>query len=103
METLRGRPQRKTIVSEWVGGVSREFNVSTVMATRQIWAHSAISSEDLFEFYDQERDKWTTVQKQSSSRGFTTSVKILLSMNLSSFAPYHEGCYIESIRTSSSS
>lgn len=59
---------------EWVGGVSREFNVSTVMAARQLWTHNAISREDFFEFYDQERDKWTAIQKQSSGGDYYRNI-----------------------------
>ena len=60
--------QHETVMHEWVVGVSREFNVSTVMAARQLWAHNAISREEFFGFYNQERDKWTTPQKQSSGK-----------------------------------
>ena len=57
--------QRKTAMHEWVVGVSREFNVSTVMAARQLWAHNAINRKNFFEFYNQEQDKWVATQKQT--------------------------------------
>lgn len=57
--------QPETVMHEWVTGISRQFNVSTVMAARQLWAHNAINSEDFCEFYNQEQDNWVTTQKQT--------------------------------------
>ncbi|MDE0269161.1 MAG: ImmA/IrrE family metallo-endopeptidase [Acidimicrobiaceae bacterium] len=68
--------QRKTAMSERVRSVSREFNVSTVMVARQLWTHSAISREDFFGFYEQERDNWTATRQQSSGGNYYWNVSV---------------------------
>ena len=50
--------RREVGLERWMKNISAEFHVSTVMAARQLWTHGAISREDFFSFYQEERAKW---------------------------------------------
>lgn len=53
----------------WASGVAREFHVSTVMVARQLWQHDVIGREDFFDFYEREKQNWTSRRSGSSSGG----------------------------------
>jgi len=63
-------------LESWIGAVSTEFNVSTVMAARQLWARGGMSREEFFSFYETEQAKWTANSRQTSGGNFYWNVPI---------------------------
>lgn len=66
----------------WILQIAREFHVSTVMVARQLWQHHGIDRRQFFEFYDQERQNWTTKQSTSTGGDYYLSVPIRNSRRL---------------------
>ena len=74
---IADRWKNRTVALErWIAAVSSEFNVSTVMAARQLWARGGISREEFFSFYETERAKWTGDSKETSGGNFYWNVPI---------------------------
>lgn len=74
--------QRHTPFDDWTSQISREFHVSTVMVARQLWQHRAISREQFFDFYDRERQNWTSKQAAGSGGNYYLTTPIRNSRRL---------------------
>jgi len=74
--------QRRTPFEDWTSQVGREFHVSTVMVARQLWQHGAISREQFFEFYDREKQNWTSKQAAGSGGNYYLTTPIRNSRRL---------------------
>lgn len=74
--------QRRTAFEDWTSQISREFHVSTVMVARQLWQHHAISREQFFDFYGQEKQNWTSKQTAGSGGNYYLTTPIRNSRRL---------------------
>ena len=68
--------QRGVAFEEWASQVAREFHVSTVMVARQLWQHQAIGRDEFFDFYDREKQNWTSKQAAGSGGNYYLSTPI---------------------------
>lgn len=66
-ELLERWRQRTGTFEEWTNQIAHEFHVSTVMVARQLWQRHAIDRQQFFDFYEREKQHWTS--KQSTSKG----------------------------------
>jgi len=74
--------QRRTAFEDWSSQIAREFHVSTVMVARQLWQHEAISREQFFDFYDREKQNWTSKQAAGSGGNYYLTAPIRNSRRL---------------------
>jgi Zn-dependent peptidase ImmA (M78 family) len=74
--------QRSTAFEDWTSQIAREFHVSTVMVARQLWQHQAIDREQFFEFYDREKQNWTSKQTAGSGGNYYLTTPIRNSRRL---------------------
>ena len=74
---IADRWEGRTVALEtWIEAVSSDFNVSTVMAARQLWTRGGISREEFFSLYETERAKWTARGTDTSGGNFYLNVPI---------------------------
>lgn len=68
---------RRDEMEPWIRQVARDFHVSSVMVARQLWQHDAIGRQQFFDFYEQERQNWTSRPAGSSGGDYyrTTAVR----------------------------
>lgn len=74
--------QRRTAFEDWTSEIAREFHVSTVMVARQLWQHRTINREQFFEFYDREKQNWTSKQVVGSGGNYYLTTPIRNSRRL---------------------
>lgn len=74
--------QRGTAFEDWASQIAREFHVSTVMVARQLWQHQAIGREQFFDFYDREKQNWTSKQAAGSGGNYYLTAPIRNSRRL---------------------
>lgn len=74
--------QRSAAFEDWTSQIAREFHVSTVMIARQLWQHRAISREQFFDFYDREKQNWTSKQAAGSGGNYYLTAPIRNSRRL---------------------
>lgn len=74
--------QRSTAFEDWSSRIAREFHVSTVMVARQLWQHEAIGREQFFDFYDHEKQNWTSKQAAGSGGNYYLTAPIRNSRRL---------------------
>jgi len=74
--------QRSSVFEHWTNQVAREFHVSTVMVARQLWQHGAIDRQQFFDFYERERENWTSKQSVSTGGNYYLSAPIRNSRRL---------------------
>lgn len=74
--------QRTDALEDWINQVAREFHVSTVMVARQLWQHEAIDRRQFFDFYDLEKQSWTSKQSTSTGGNYYLSAPIRNSRRL---------------------
>ncbi len=68
--------QRTNAVAGWIGGIAREFHVSTVMVARQLWEHGAIGRNEFFRLYEAEKANWLRRESESSGGNYYLSAPI---------------------------
>lgn len=73
---LSARLQQSPTVEALLPAVAREFHVSTVMVARQLWAHQAISRDEFFRLYEQEKANWIKAETTSSGGNYYLSAPI---------------------------
>ena len=74
--------QRSTAFEDWTSRIAREFHVSSVMVARQLWQHEAIDREQFFDFYNREKQNWTSKQVAGSGGNYYLTTPIRNSRRL---------------------
>ncbi len=77
--------KRKGQLEDWAGQIAREFHVSTVMVARQLWQHDAVDRQKFFDFYEREKQNWSSKQSASSGGNYYLSAPIRNSRRLTEF------------------
>lgn len=74
--------QRTGGFEDWTSVIARELHVSTVMVARQLWQHEAIDRQQFFDFYEHEKQNWTSKQSTSTGGNYYLSAPIRNSRRL---------------------